>query len=295
MADRRRHDDAQADLGDAPRGGVKSVPGIERARNADDGHGVTGKDEAIGGPVPRVLRAKGAEPDPEGETAEEEDALLRAEGDEEERYGGADHRPDNAVEALRQDQPALLRLRDDENGEQGPIGLIEIEGEGDEQGDQPRSRRFGREDHPGAIFDCPLHGSRGGRAVVAPLGASPGAAERERAGAVRAFGPAAIDEFLGAGCSSRCRERRSLRRPTRPLVASASASASACTGPPGRRARDAAAPISGIRPVAAAVSSGQYFLVESKRLLCVLCGECLVIAQACYPGCVRPPHGRSGS
>ena len=33
----------------------------------------------------------------------------------EERRGGADHRPDDAVEALRQDQPALLRLRDDED------------------------------------------------------------------------------------------------------------------------------------------------------------------------------------
>jgi hypothetical protein len=144
--DRRRQHDAQADLGDAPRGGVKRVPGIERPRNADDRHGVTGKDEAIGGPVPGVLRAEGTEPDPQGETAEEEDALLGAKGDEEERHDGADHRPDNAIEALRQYLPALLRLRDDENGEQGPIGLIEIEGEGDEQGDQSGSRRFGRED-----------------------------------------------------------------------------------------------------------------------------------------------------
>ena len=132
MADSRCYNDAQADLGDAPRGSVKSVPGIERARNADDRHGVAGKDEAIGGPVPRVLGAKGTNTDPEGETAEEEDALLGAEGDENERHGGADHRPDNAVKALRQDLPALLRLRDDENGEQCPIRLIEVEGERDE-------------------------------------------------------------------------------------------------------------------------------------------------------------------
>ena len=83
MADRRCHNNAQADLGDAPRGDVKGVPGIERARNADDGDGVTGQDKAIGGEVPRVLRAKGAEADPQRESAEEEDALLGEKGDEE--------------------------------------------------------------------------------------------------------------------------------------------------------------------------------------------------------------------
>jgi hypothetical protein len=43
---------------------------------------VTGRDEAIGSEVPRLLGAKGAEPDPEGESAEEEDALLGEERDE---------------------------------------------------------------------------------------------------------------------------------------------------------------------------------------------------------------------
>ena len=112
--------------------------------------GVSGQDKAIGGPVPGVLRAKGAEPDPEGETAEEEDALLGAEGDEEQRDGGADHRPDNAIKALRQDQPALLRLRDDEDGEQRPIRLIEVEGEGDEQRDQARA----------VVFAAKIHGTQ---------------------------------------------------------------------------------------------------------------------------------------
>jgi hypothetical protein len=61
------------------------------------------------------LGAKGTEADPEGESAEEEDALLGEERDEKERYGSTDQCPDDAVEALRQNQPAL-RLRDDENG-----------------------------------------------------------------------------------------------------------------------------------------------------------------------------------
>ena len=145
MADSRRHDDPQADLGDAPHGDVKSVPGIERARNADDGHGVSGKDKTISGRVPGVLGAKGAKADPEGETAEEEDALLGAEGDEKQCDGCADHSPDNAIETLRQDEPALLRLRDDENGEQCPIRLIEVEGERNEQGEEARGGGLGRE------------------------------------------------------------------------------------------------------------------------------------------------------
>ncbi|MGB9644283.1 MAG: hypothetical protein WCB44_03990 [Stellaceae bacterium] len=93
MADCRRHNNAQADPADAACGVVKGVPGVERGRNADDGDGVTGQDEVIGGPVPCVLRAKGAQADPKRETAEKEHALLRAKGDQEERYGGADHRP----------------------------------------------------------------------------------------------------------------------------------------------------------------------------------------------------------
>lgn len=41
-----------------------------------------------------------------------------------------------AVEALHQNQLAL-RLRDDNNGEQCPIWLVEVEGESDEQRSQP--------------------------------------------------------------------------------------------------------------------------------------------------------------
>src|SRR5882724_10680048 len=128
MADRCRHDNAQADFGDASCGDVKSAPGIERARDADYRRGVSGKDKGVGGEVSRVLRAKGAEPDPEGERTEKQYALLSKKGDKNERHRGADHCPDNAIKALRQDLPALLRLRDDENGEQRPIGLIEIKG-----------------------------------------------------------------------------------------------------------------------------------------------------------------------
>ena len=91
------------------------------------------------------MGAKGAKADPEGETAEEEDALLGAEGDEKQCDGCADHSPDNAIETLRQDEPALLRLRDDENGEQCPIRLIEVEGEGNEQGEEARGGGLGRE------------------------------------------------------------------------------------------------------------------------------------------------------
>ena len=50
-----------------------------------------------------------------------------------------------AIKTLRQDEPALLRLRDDENGEQCPIGLIEVEGEGNEQGEEARGGGLGRE------------------------------------------------------------------------------------------------------------------------------------------------------
>jgi hypothetical protein len=81
------------------------------------------------------LRAKGADPDPERKTADKEDALLGAEADEKKCDGGGDLCPDNAVEALRQDLSALLRLRDDKNGEQGPIGFVKVEGERDKQSD----------------------------------------------------------------------------------------------------------------------------------------------------------------
>jgi hypothetical protein len=45
---------------------------------------------------------------------------------------------DNPVEAFGENGPALPRLRDDENRQQRPLRLIEVEGEGDQQGDQPR-------------------------------------------------------------------------------------------------------------------------------------------------------------
>jgi hypothetical protein len=80
VADSSCHNNAQTDLGDAPCGDVKSAPGIERARDADDRRSVSGKDKGVGGEVFRVLRAKGADPDPEGKTAEKEDALLGRRG-----------------------------------------------------------------------------------------------------------------------------------------------------------------------------------------------------------------------
>jgi hypothetical protein len=148
MADCRCHNDAQAHLREARRGDVKCVSGIERSRDAHNNGGVTGKDEAISSKVPRVLETKAAEADPQPERAEERHALLGEERDEEKRYAGADEYPDNSVEALRQDQPAL-RLRDNEDDQQCPLRLIEIEGEGDEQGDQRRRRRLRGEDQLG--------------------------------------------------------------------------------------------------------------------------------------------------
>jgi hypothetical protein len=97
VVDRRCHENAQADFGDSPRGNVKGVARVERARNADDCHGVTGQDKAVGGKVSRVLRAEGAEADPPSERPEEEDALLGEKRDEEKRHAGADHSPDNAI------------------------------------------------------------------------------------------------------------------------------------------------------------------------------------------------------
>lgn len=142
---RCRHDNAQEDFGDSPRGDVKDVARVERARDADDCYGVTGQDKAVGGKVSRVLRTEGAKTDPEGKRAEEENALLGEERDEQQRNSGAHQCPDDAIEALRQDRPALLRLRDDEDGEQRPIGLVKVEGERDKQSDQARRRRLGRE------------------------------------------------------------------------------------------------------------------------------------------------------
>jgi hypothetical protein len=43
-------------------------------------------------------------------------------------------------------------------------------GEGDEQGDQPRGRRFGGKDHPRAIFYCSPCVSRGSLAVSRATG-----------------------------------------------------------------------------------------------------------------------------
>jgi hypothetical protein len=155
VADCRRHNDAQAHLRDARRGDVKGVAGIERSRDAHDNGGVTGKDEAIGGKIPRVLETKGAEADSQRERAEERHPLLGEERDEEKRYPATDQCPDNAVEALCQDQPAL-RLRDNEDDEQCPLRLIEVEGAGDEQGDQRRRHRLRDEEQPGPTRFCSL-------------------------------------------------------------------------------------------------------------------------------------------
>src|SRR5262249_44275645 len=90
------------------------------------------------------------------ERAEKENALLGEEGDEKKRYGRTNQCPDDAIDALRQYLPALLRLRYDEDGEQRPIGLVEVEGEGDEQREQGRGRCLCRKD-PGNPFrtkDC---------------------------------------------------------------------------------------------------------------------------------------------
>jgi hypothetical protein len=70
VADRRGNNNAEADFGDARRGDVKGVPGIERRRDAHNNGGVTAEDEAIGakvpcdGEVPRVFETKSAKADP---------------------------------------------------------------------------------------------------------------------------------------------------------------------------------------------------------------------------------------
>src|SRR6185369_17995091 len=134
----------------------KGIARVKRAWNADDRDGVAGQDEAVGSKVSRVLRAEGAKTDPESERAEKENAFLGEESDEKKRYGRTNQCSDNAIDTLRQYLSALLRLRYDEDGEQRPIGLVEIEGEGDEQGEQPRRSRLGSEDQwsPIRADDC---------------------------------------------------------------------------------------------------------------------------------------------
>jgi hypothetical protein len=83
--------------------------------------------------VSRVLRAKGAQADPQRDRPEEQHALLREESNQKQRDGGADESADDAVEALSQDQAALLWLRDDKHRQQRPLRLIEVEGESDQQ------------------------------------------------------------------------------------------------------------------------------------------------------------------
>jgi hypothetical protein len=139
--------DAEADFGDARGGDVEGVVGAEGAGNADDSRRVAGQDKRIGREVSRVLRAEGAKPDPYRERAEEQDALLCEASDEEQGDRGADQRADNPVEAFGENRPALLRLRDDENRQQRPRRVIEVEGESDQQGDQPGCCRLGGKDH----------------------------------------------------------------------------------------------------------------------------------------------------
>jgi hypothetical protein len=145
VADRGGRDDAERDLGDARLRDEERVARFEGARNSDDCDRVTGQDEAIGGEVPRILRGEGAEPDPDGKGAEEQDPLLSEQRDQEQRAGGADQCANDPIEALRQDEPAL-GLRDDEDRDQRPSRLIEIEGEGDEQCEQARGGRLGGEE-----------------------------------------------------------------------------------------------------------------------------------------------------
>ena len=108
----------------------ESICRIERARNADDGDRVAGEDEAVGSEVSGVFRSIGAEPDPNRERTEKEDTFLGEERDQEQRASGADESADDAVEALRQHEPAL-RLGNDEDCERRPFWLIEIKGKGD--------------------------------------------------------------------------------------------------------------------------------------------------------------------
>ena len=75
--DRGGDDDAEADLGDARRRDKEGIVRFEGGRNADDRRRVTGQDKTVGGEVSRVLRAKGANTDPQREHAEEQHALLR--------------------------------------------------------------------------------------------------------------------------------------------------------------------------------------------------------------------------
>jgi len=106
VRDRGSDDDAEANLRDARVGDVEGIGRIEGGGNADDCRRVTRQDKTVGGEVSRVLRAEGAEADPDRQRPEEQDALLREQGDEKERDGGADQGADNAVEALGQDRPA---------------------------------------------------------------------------------------------------------------------------------------------------------------------------------------------
>ena len=107
MADRRGDHDAEADLGYTRLGDVKGVPCIERAGDADDGYGVAGEDEAVSRSVSGILGAKGAQPYPAGESAEEEHALLREQRHENKRNDGPDQGSNNPVETLGQHQAIL--------------------------------------------------------------------------------------------------------------------------------------------------------------------------------------------
>jgi len=113
MADRCRHDNAQADFGDASCGDVKSAPGIERARDADYRRGVSGKDKGVGAKFLAYCEPKVQSPIQRRDRRERARAPGRR-GRLERAPRQRDHCPDNAIKALRQDLPALLRLRDDE-------------------------------------------------------------------------------------------------------------------------------------------------------------------------------------
>src|ERR1700731_3138620 len=162
MADRGADDDPQADFGDTRCGGVERITRIQRAGNPDDRDGIAGQHETVGGEVPCILRAERAEADPQRECAEKKHALLRKEADEEQRDGCTDQRSDEAVEALGQYKSAL-RLRYDENREERPLRLIEIEGERYQQGNQPRCSRLRGKDHRGATLQLAVF------AVKSPL------------------------------------------------------------------------------------------------------------------------------
>ena len=135
----RRAEDAQADLRAAGHRLVEHRRRIGAGRQGDDRRGVAGQDETVGRMVVQQRRAGGAERQPERHQQEEGQRRLTIERDHADGHQRTGAGADQAEHALGQDH-AAIGLADHEHRHQCPLRLLQLQAEGQVQG-QPAGQQ----------------------------------------------------------------------------------------------------------------------------------------------------------